>query len=195
MGFHPIIFLFSFLSMLFTSLPGNLLAQDPPKREPAVYDAGPEGKRARALYRMSLRNAPPLLATGVNDWEKVLSKQQVASLDSMVVLLKQATGIQVYILTLDSISTTPERIDDLVARLAHRIGIGKTEKGTQLLLGCSLALNRTFIESGYGTDKLLADIRKDEIQQSMKETSLKEGIYHCLKASLEAITSELASHP
>lgn len=120
----------------------------------------------------------------VNDFENVLSENQIYVLDSIIRDFEAKTTNEIMIVTVKNIGDSPKMVDFAV-EFGNRWGIGKKEKDNGLIILFSRAMRETFIATGYGTEKILKDeICKVIIDSTMVPLFKEEDYFGGLKAGL-----------
>lgn len=120
----------------------------------------------------------------VNDFENLLTKEQIADLDSCIAIFRRATTNQVVIVTIDSIQPYVS-LQDFTTDLGNYWGVGLNDKDNGLMIVVSKTLRNTWIGTGYGTEKILTNDILDVIIATKMVPHFKKGeFYEGIKAGL-----------
>jgi uncharacterized protein len=121
------------------------------------------GKLTRAILPVFLL-AVPLFALDpnslkpqgyVSDFARVLDPQSRAQLEAYCGRVEQATGVQIAIVTIDSLEGDP--VEDFTNTLFRKWGVGKKGKDEGIMLLLAIKDHRDRIEVGYGLEPILPD--------------------------------------
>ena len=125
----------------------------------------------------------------VNDFENVLSLEEVTKLENLLINYEKQTSNELVIVT---ISKTENEIDfDTYALdLANNWGVGKRGKDNGLVIVISNQLGRIRICTGTGTEKILTDeicntILEENIIPNFKNGEIYNGIESGINALIE----------
>lgn len=91
----------------------------------------------------------------VSDFARVLDEASRARLEAYCGQVEQVTGVQMAIVTLDSLDGEP--IEDAANTLFRRWGVGKKGKDEGIMLLLAIKDRRDRIEVGYGLEPILPD--------------------------------------
>ncbi len=91
----------------------------------------------------------------VSDFAKVLVPESRAQLEAYCGRVEQVTGVQMAIVTIDTLDGNP--IDDVANSLYRKWGIGKKGKDEGILLLLAIKDHKDRIEVGYGLEPILPD--------------------------------------
>ena len=91
----------------------------------------------------------------VSDFAHVLDDSSRARLEEYAGRVEQATGVQMALVTLDSVDGEP--IEDVANSLYRKWGVGKKGKDEGILLLLAIKDHRDRIEVGYGLEPILPD--------------------------------------
>jgi len=128
-------------------LAGSLLALDPNSLKPQGY---------------------------VSDFAHVLDAQSRAQLEAYCARVEQATGVQMALVTIDSLEDAP--IEDFTNTLFRKWGVGKKGKDEGILLLLAVKDHRDRIEVGYGLEPTLPDGFDGSILRAIRP-QLQQGAY------------------
>ena len=98
----------------------------------------------------------------VNDFAGVIDQNSKARMDSLIRILKEKTGVEIAVVTVDTIAPSAS-IEDYSIRLAEQWGIGKKGEDTGILLLLAMGERRVRIEVGYGLEGIIPDGLAGEI--------------------------------
>ena len=125
----------------------------------------------------------------VNDFENVLSSEEVTKLENLLINYEKQTSNELVIVT---ISKTENEIDfDTYALdLSKNWGVGKKSKDNGLVIVISNQLGRIRICTGTGTEKILTDeicntILEENIIPNFKNGEIYNGIESGINALIE----------
>lgn len=129
----------------------------------------------------------------VVDSAKILSSREYSELDSFLRQLDQNTGVQIAVLTVDSLNG--EDIESFSMRHAEAWKLGKKGVDNGALLTVALEEHDVRIETGYGTEGALTDakcarILRNVIIPEFKQGDYGEGIIEGVKNMAGVITSD-----
>lgn len=91
----------------------------------------------------------------ISDFAKVLDDSSRARLEAYCGRVEQLTGVQMAIVTIDSLDGEP--IEDVTNTLYRKWGVGKKGKDEGIMLLLAIKDRRDRIEVGYGLEPLLPD--------------------------------------
>ncbi len=127
-----------------------------------------------------------LQATGdVNDFAHILSPADVAKLEARCRTLREKTGAQLAVVTIESLKGG--QIDDFANKLFARWGIGQKEKKNGLLLLVAMEEHKSKIEVGYGLEPIIPDILAGrildhEVRPRFRQQQYAEGLLAAVNA-------------
>jgi uncharacterized protein len=127
----------------------------------------------------------------VSDFSNVLNQGARAQLEAYCARVEQATGVQMAIVTLDSLDGQP--IEDVSNSLYRQWGIGKKGKDEGILLLIAIKDRKDRIEVGYGLEPILPD---GFVGSALREARplLRQGAYGpALFAAAEGMGSRVAA--
>jgi uncharacterized protein len=91
----------------------------------------------------------------VSDFSHVLTPQARAQLEAYCGRVEQVTGVQMAIVTIDSLDGQP--VEDVANALYRKWGIGKKGKDEGILLLVAIKDHKDRVEVGYGLEPILPD--------------------------------------
>ncbi|MFB9865114.1 TPM domain-containing protein [Rufibacter immobilis] len=92
----------------------------------------------------------------VNDFENILTPEQVEALNKILVDYKQKTTNEIAVVTVPSIAPYSD-FDEYALELSKEWGVGEKGKNNGLTIVFSKTLTRVRISTGLGTEKILTD--------------------------------------
>jgi len=127
----------------------------------------------------------------VNDFAGILSPAQRQAMEQSVRDLQQKTGVQVAVVTLESLEGG--QIDDFAAKLFRRWGIGQKDKNNGVLVLVALKDRKARIEVGYGLEPILPDalagrVLDEELFPAFRQGRHAEGLERGVRRVAEIIT-------
>lgn len=127
-----------------------------------------------------------LLPVGfTNDFEHILTAEQIARLDSLAAHFEKETGIEIAIATIDSTIINKAGFESFIIHLANEWGVGKKDIHNGILIGVSIGLRKIRIVTGYGivpklpdteVKKLIDDIMIPEMRQQNYYAGIEKGM-------------------
>ena len=119
----------------------------------------------------------PTRPTGfVQDYAKILTTEQVNTLESKLETFEKQTTNEIAIVTVPSLDNEP--IENVAQEIFTKWGIGKKDKNNGVLLLVSLADRKTRIQTGYGVEGDLTDIATSYIQSDIITPAFRAGDYN-----------------
>ncbi len=125
-----------------------------------------------------------LLPAGfINDFEHVLTAEQIARLDSIAANFEKETGVEMAVVTIDSTVINKAGFESFIIHLANEWGVGKKDIHNGILIGVSIGLRKIRIVTGYGivpklpdteVKKLIDDIMIPEMRQQNYFTGIEK---------------------
>ena len=127
----------------------------------------------------------------VNDFAGILSPAQRQAMEQSVRDLQQKTGVQVAVVTLESLEGG--QIDDFAAKLFRRWGIGQKDKNNGVLVLVALKDRKARIEVGYDLEPILPDalagrVLDEELFPAFRQGRHAEGLERGVRRVAEIIT-------
>jgi uncharacterized protein len=123
----------------------------------------------------------------VDDFAKALDPAGKARLEAYCASLEAATGVQMAIVTVDTLDGEP--VEDVGNRLFREWGIGKKGKDNGILLLFAIKDHKNSVELGYGIEPLLSDADAGTILRGIRPI-LRQGNY---SGALLAAAQELGN--
>jgi len=120
----------------------------------------------------------------VYDYEEVLTEAQELYLDSLINDFEKRTTNEIALITVHNIGES-ESIMEHAVMLGDSLRVGKKDKNNGLIILFSSNLRKTFLATGYGTEKILKDeICKKIIDSTMIPYYKQEDYFNGLKAGV-----------
>jgi uncharacterized protein len=127
----------------------------------------------------------------VNDYAKVLTADQVASLEAVLEQNKQSTGSEIAVVTIKSLGG--DTIENYAVKLFEEWGIGQKGKDNGALLLIALDDRQMRIEVGYGLEPVLTDALTSSIIRNTLRPAFQEGKYYDgISAAVSQMTAVVA---
>ncbi len=117
----------------------------------------------------------PAMRGPVNDLALVMSDDERASLESYLVAVSEQTGVQVAILTVDSLEG--EAIESYSMRVAEAWKLGQADKDNGALIVVAMEDRAIRIEVGYGIEESLTDVKCGLIIRAVIAPAFRKGEY------------------
>jgi uncharacterized protein len=131
-----------------------------------------------STYRQTFWDSLPKPSGWINDFEGLYEDEDELVLDSIISIFKSETGVEVAIVTLDTIYTTKDKFDELTLRIANHWGVGEKGKDNGILIGISRGLRKIRINNGLGIEKLISDTETKVIIDNYFIPYFKKGQYY-----------------
>lgn len=144
---------------------------------------------ASALFALDPNSLKP--QGYVSDFAHVLDPQSRAQLETYCGRVEQATGVQMAMVTIDSLDGEP--IEDFANTLYRKWGVGKKGKDEGILLLLAIKDHRDRIEVGYGLEPILPDGFDGSVLRAVRPY-LRQGAYGAaMFAAAEQMGSRIAA--
>lgn len=126
---------------------------------------------------------PPRL---VNDFANMMSRDQQADLERMLLNYENSTSTQIAIVTVPSLND--HDVSEYTIELAHRWQIGQSKKNNGVLILASSGDRKMWIATGYGMEGVLPDGLVGRIVRNEMTPEFKAGNYYLgFKNAVDAI--------
>jgi len=119
--------------------------------------AGETPKKKLEDYRTKFWDNIPKPKGWVNDYEHNFNEKQIASLENLIIKFKTESGIQIAVVTIDSMMTSKKKFNDLALKIANSWKPGEKGKDNGILIAFSRKHRLIRICNGYGIEKLITD--------------------------------------
>jgi uncharacterized protein len=131
---------------------------------------------AQTVYTVETVPNPTVTGDGyVSNPDNVLSTETVATINSLIVDLKQKTTDEIAVVVLNSIGTEDSK--NFSTSLFNKWGIGLKGKNNGLLILMIMDKRRVEFETGYGMEAVLPDAICKRIEETYMVPRFKEGNY------------------
>lgn len=125
----------------------------------------------------------------VNDFEELLSIEEVSKLENLLINYEKQTSNEIVIITISDTQNEAD-FDTYALDLAKNWGVGKKHKDNGLVIVISNQLGKIRICTGTGTEKALTDeicgtILQENIIPNFKNGEIYNGIESGVKALIE----------
>jgi uncharacterized protein len=126
-----------------------------------------------------------------NDCEKLLTKNQIDFLDSIISNFDKETSIQIAIISISKKYTTKENFDSSILATHNTWGVGKIILNNGILIGISSELRKIRISNGDGVREKLTDEKTKIIIDEIMIPEFKKNNYYLglLKGLTEIINT------
>lgn len=114
-------------------------------------------------YRKTFWNNIPKPKGWVNDYERDFNEKQIASLENLILKFKAESGIQIAVVTVDTMMTSKKKFNELALRIANSWKPGEKGKDNGILIAFSRKHRLIRICNGYGIEKLISDKETKEV--------------------------------
>lgn len=108
-------------------------------------------------YRNSIWEKLPNPEGWTNDYEGIFTNLEEETLSRLITKLESRTGIEIAVVTVDSIMVRLDKFDEFGDHLLNAWGVGKKEKENGIVICISSQYKKISISRGVGTDKFLSD--------------------------------------
>ena len=128
----------------------------------------------------------------VNDFERILTRNEINSLISIIDSIKNNNGPEFAIITWDTASMPKMNFELLNLLTANKWGVGDKDKNNGILIGISNGLRKVNIQNGLGIAKVYSNEETKNIVEQTMNPFFKQGkFYEGLKAAIMRMTEEL----
>ena len=179
-----IYFSFLFMSLMYGSLNAQPLTASftdnsaPVLSEPELND-----------YRKSIWEMPPAAEGWVNDFAGLFTSEDEIQLESLLAYFEKNSGVEIAIISIDSLMVEKEKMEDFSTHLLKTWGIGKLAKDNGILICICRDYRMVKIVSGAGAGQYLVGDGKQNLTDLMIPFFMRqryfEGTLHALKAIIK----------
>jgi uncharacterized protein len=127
----------------------------------------------------------------VSDFAHVLDASSRAEVESYCARIEQATGVQMALVTIDTLDGEP--IEDVANKLYRTWGIGKKGKDEGILLLLAIKDHRDRIEVGYGLEPILTDGFAGSVLRGVRPLLRQSAYGQAMFAAAEEMGSRIAA--
>lgn len=142
---------------------------------------------------------PQAESTYFNDWAEVVSPGDAAEIIKMAKDLEHQTGIELVVVTIDSIydyDTGDNSLESFATNLFNRWGVGDKKKNNGVMLLVAVKDRNVRIELGRGYGHRYDDVMKEVIDKRIiphfKNDEYSRGIYEGTRATIEKVTKKVS---
>ena len=132
----------------------------------------------KEVVREIIRDSLPHRVGRINDFEKLFSKKQEKTLDSIIADYENKKAIEICIITIDTTLTTKKNFDDFVLFTHNMWEVGKKVKENGIVIGISTTYRQIRISNGYGIENILTDSETKQIIDNDFIPLFKQGEYY-----------------
>ena len=141
-----------------------------------------------SLFALDLNSLKP--QGYVSDFAHVIDSNSRARLEEYCERIERATGVQMAIVTLDSLDGQP--VEDVANTLFRKWGVGKKGKDEGIMLLVAIKDHRDRIEVGYGLEPILPDGFVGSVLRESRPL-LRQGLYgQAMLAAADVMGSKIA---
>jgi uncharacterized protein len=145
------------------------------------------------VSNISAKEIPAKSKTLVNDYAGILSAEENAQLENILVSYFDTTSTQIAVVIENSLEG--DDIADYCQRLATAWGIGEKDKNNGVLLYVAVNDRKVRIHTGYGmeatlTDALTKRIIEQNIKPNFRNNNYAQGIYEAADIMMRAASGE-----
>lgn len=115
----------------------------------------------------------PKLNAPVNDYADMISPAAESRIGDLAIKLKQDTGAQVIVLTIESLQG--EHVDEYAVRIFKTWGLGRADPDDGVLLLIAKNDRKTRLEVGYGLEPVLSDVLSRRILDQILRPNFRAG--------------------
>ena len=139
-----------------------------------------------------LDNLKPL--NFVSDYAEIISEENEIRLNNLIKRFEKATGIEIAVVTLESIGDLS--IEEAAVKIFEKWGIGKKGKDNGILVILALKERKVRIEVGYGLEGIITDSLAGSILDSygipyFSKNQFDEGFYKIVSAIIFYISKKI----
>jgi uncharacterized protein len=141
-------------------------------------------------------NNPPRPARLVNDYARVMTPDQVTSLERKLVDYDDSTSVQVAVVTVQTLGSTS--IDDDALAILRKWGVGNKKTNNGVVILAAIQDHKVFIATGYGMESSIPDIVakeiiENEIVPNFRESNYYRGFDNAADAIIKAAAGQYAA--
>lgn len=135
----------------------------------------------------------PTLQSRVNDYANVISQSDKSQLESLLYSLENSTGIQIAVLTIDSLEG--ENLEDYSMKVAETWKIGQKGDDNGAILLVAMEERKVRLEIGYGLEDKLTDTKcgliiRNIIIPEFRNGNYSEGIFEGVKNMIGIVSED-----
>ena len=137
-------------------------------------------------------NTFPIQQGYVNDFEGILTSEEVNELDEIISNFEDKTSIEIAVVTLDSSHTSKDSFYTYTLGLANSWGVGKALLNNGVVVAVSKSLRSVRIQNGLGIESKLSDKKTKQIIDNRMLPSFRNGaFYNGIKQGVEELMKSL----
>jgi uncharacterized protein len=130
-----------------------------------------------SLYRQRFWDSLPKPVGWVNDFECLFTLEEEDSLNKIIGDFEKNTGIEIAIITIDTLFISKENFDDLILHFANTWGVGKKYKDNGITIGISKGHRKMRVTNGIQMENIFSDAKTKYIIVNYFIPQYKEGEY------------------
>ncbi|MDQ6761172.1 MAG: TPM domain-containing protein [Bacteroidota bacterium] len=144
------------------------------------------------IHNISSTDAAPVFTVPdpmgfVSDFEKLFSKSEIKTLDSMIMDFNKKSSIQMVVITIDTLMIEGNQMNEFTRQAFKSWGLQSTGDFNGILISLSRAYKNIRIETGSGVAQVLSDVDKKLIIQTAFIPSLADSKYY--KATYDGLAA------
>lgn len=163
-----------------------------------VYANSNSGKKSGDFFEKNLtikRKVFPANFGVVNDFEHIFSLKQMQRITKRIRNIKNSTGVQIAVVSLDSTHCNMKNFDGYVLQLANFWGVGDAKLDNGILIGVSQQFRKIRICNGLGVDVIMSnDQTKEIIDNNFIPKFKKNKYFRGMMKGLDALETHLLTH-
>jgi uncharacterized membrane protein YgcG len=114
-------------------------------------------------YRKNLWEMPPAAEGWVNDYAGLFTSEEETQLESVIAHLEKKSGVEIAIISLDSLMVARDRMEEYSSHVLKTWGIGKIAKDNGILISICRDYKLVKIVSGAGAVHYVSSTRKKSL--------------------------------
>ena len=119
----------------------------------------------------------PNTNSSINDFEHLLNRNEIASIDSLIKIVNARKDIVIVVLSLDNTMVNNRLFDDITLKVAREWGIGDKIKNNGMLIGFSKSLRAIRIQNAENITTRLSNEETSIIVDQTIITEFRKGNY------------------
>ncbi|RYE57703.1 MAG: TPM domain-containing protein [Sphingobacteriales bacterium] len=146
-------------------------------------------------YRQSMWDMPPAAEGWVNDYAGLFNAVEEEQIESLLAHLKKRTGVEIAVISLDSLMVEKDKMEDFSTHVLNAWGIGKIAKNNGILISICRDYRIVKIVSGAGAQQYLVGEGRSGLTGLMvpffKRHQYYAGTLRALKAIMRNVENNL----
>lgn len=131
----------------------------------------------------------------VSDFEQIFTSKQIKRISNRIREIKNSTGTEIAIVSLDSTYCNIKNFDGFVLQLANYWGVGDAKLDNGILIGISKQFRKIRICNGLGIETILSDDQTKEIMDNYIIPKFKKNKYfRGIISGLDAFEEHFLTH-